>query len=82
MAGKTEYKRIWNEERLDRIYLTVPKGRKDELKARAAAQDKSLNQYIVDALDAAEGKPIEDKPDMVMQYKGKDMEFKIIDTKK
>lgn len=34
--------------------LKLHKGRKAELKALAAAQGKSLNKYITDAIDAAE----------------------------
>lgn len=53
MAGKTEYKREWNEHNLDRIYLTVPQGRKTEIQAIASAQDpkESLNSFIVKAIN-------------------------------
>lgn len=51
MAGKTEYKRAWNEEKLDRIYLTVVKGRKEEIKAHAESLGMSLNAYINDLIE-------------------------------
>lgn len=38
-------------ENYDRINLTVPKGRKDEIKAAAAKAGESMNQYIVGAVD-------------------------------
>lgn len=37
--------------KFDEIKIRLPKGQKDELKAEAAAQNKSLNQYIIDKLD-------------------------------
>lgn len=37
--------------KFDEIKLRIPKGQKEELKAAAAAQNKSLNQYILDKLD-------------------------------
>jgi len=53
MAGKTEYKREWNEQNLDRIYLTVPQGRKEKIQAAANVQDpkESLNGFIVKAIN-------------------------------
>lgn len=51
MAGKTEYKREWNEHNLDRIYLTVPHGRKAEIKAVADSKGQSLNSFINEAID-------------------------------
>lgn len=35
----------------DRINLTVPKGRKDELKAHAATQGESVNAFINRAIE-------------------------------
>lgn len=35
----------------DRINLTVPKGRKDELKAHAATQNESVNAFINRAIE-------------------------------
>ena len=36
----------------DRIELTVKKGRKEEIKAAAAAAGESVNEYIIRAVDA------------------------------
>jgi len=44
----------YNHSNYDRININVPKGERDRLKAVAAAQGKSLNQYVTDAIDAAE----------------------------
>ena len=38
-------------EKYDRINLVVPKGRRDELRAKAKAEGKSLNAYIVDRIN-------------------------------
>lgn len=43
--------RKYNESNYDRLYITVPKGKKDEYKAKADALGKSLNQYIVDCIE-------------------------------
>lgn len=37
--------------KFDDIKLRVPKGKKDEYKAKAAAEGKSLNQYIIDCIE-------------------------------
>lgn len=52
MAGKTEYKRIWNEENLDRLYITVKKGKKEEIIQSAKSKGfKSYNEYINHLID-------------------------------
>lgn len=38
-------------DKYDRIVLTMPKGKKEEIKASAAAVGESMNQYIVSAID-------------------------------
>ena len=38
MAGKSEYRNSWIAEKLDRINLTVPKGKKDTIKSHAEAR--------------------------------------------
>lgn len=48
---KTDYKRAFNEQKYDRLFITVPKGKKDEYKAKAEAEGKSLNQYIIDCIE-------------------------------
>ena len=51
MAGKTQYKNTWQKENVDRVNLTMPKGRKDEIKAHAEAQGQSVNGFINAAID-------------------------------
>ena len=46
MAGKTEYKNAWQREKVDRVNLTLPKGRKDEIRDHAASHGESLNGFI------------------------------------
>lgn len=46
MAGNSEYRNSWIAEKLDRINLTVPKGRKDTIKAHAEAHSESVNAFI------------------------------------
>ena len=41
----------WIAKAYDRINLTVPKGRKDEIKAHAEAQGESVNGFIGRAID-------------------------------
>jgi hypothetical protein len=86
MSGKTsnKSKAIYNAKAYDRIEIVVHKGHKAEIKAAAKSQDKSLNAFINDAIDATMEplRNVWDKPDMVLNYKGKNMEFKVIDTKK
>lgn len=48
---KTDYKRAFNEQKYDRLFITVPKGKKDEYKAKADSEGKSLNQYIIDCIE-------------------------------
>ena len=53
MAGRSEYRNGWIAEKLDRINLTVPKGKKDTIKAHAEAQGESVNGFINRAIDEA-----------------------------
>lgn len=46
MAGKTDYKNQWQRANLDRINLTVPKGRKEQIKAHSEATGESVNSFI------------------------------------
>lgn len=46
MAGETAYKNKWVKEKLDRVNLTLPKGRKDIIKDHAEAHGESLNSFI------------------------------------
>ncbi len=51
MAGKTEYKNTWQRENVDRVNLTMPKGRKDIIKTHAETQGESVNGFINRAID-------------------------------
>ena len=42
--------RKWNENNLERLYVTVKKGEKEEIKAAAEKVNESLNSYIVSAI--------------------------------
>ena len=53
MPGKSEYRNGWIAEKLDRINLTVPKGRKDIIKAHAEARSESVNAFINRAISEA-----------------------------
>ncbi len=46
MAGKTEYKNQWQRENVDRINLTVPKGKKEIIKAHSEARGESVNAFV------------------------------------
>lgn len=45
------YQNDYIREKYDRINLTVPKGRKEEIKKKAAAMGKSVNEYINSLID-------------------------------
>ncbi len=51
MAGKTEYKNQWQRENYDRINLTVPKGKKEIIKAHSETQGESVSAFINRAVD-------------------------------
>lgn len=42
--------RKWNENNLDRLYVTVPKGQKDIIKSIAESKGESVNSYINKAI--------------------------------
>ena len=46
MAGKTEYKNAWQKENVDRVNLTMPKGKKDIIKEHAESKGESVNGFI------------------------------------
>ena len=50
---KYQYRKAWTAEKLDRANLTMPKGKKDTVKAHAEAQGESLNAFINRAIDEA-----------------------------
>ena len=53
MVGKSTYRNEWIAEKLDRINLTVPKGRKEIIRAHAAAHGESVNGFINRAINEA-----------------------------
>lgn len=46
-----EYQNNYVKEKYDRISLIVPKGRKETIKKKAAAEGKSVNEYINRLID-------------------------------
>ena len=57
MKGKSgkfnqiSYQNEYIKEKYDRINLTVPKGRKEEIKKKAASAGQSVNEYINTLID-------------------------------
>jgi uncharacterized protein (DUF1778 family) len=51
MMNKSEYRNSWIAEKLDRINLTVPKGKKGVIKAHAESKGESLNGFVNRAID-------------------------------
>lgn len=47
MAGTTQYKNNWQREKLDRISLTVPKGRKEQIQSHASASSSCRQYYLI-----------------------------------
>lgn len=52
-ADKTKYQNDFILRAYDRINLTVPKGRKEEIKAFADRKGMSVNSFINEAIDTA-----------------------------
>lgn len=52
MPSSTQYKNQYISEKYDRINLTVPKGQKEQIAERAAAQGLSVNSYINNLIKA------------------------------
>ena len=52
---RTSRTREWNEDHLDRIYITVPKGLKSRIEAHARSKDESVNGMIGRLLRAEMG---------------------------
>ena len=50
--ARKEGNKRWDDKNLDRVSLAMPKGKKDSIKAAAAAVGESMNQYILAAVDA------------------------------
>ena len=51
MSNNVAYRNSWIAEKLDRINLTTPKGKKEVIKAAADAAGESVNAYINKAVD-------------------------------
>ena len=51
-SKESKYIYQFTKDNYDRLSLLLPKGDKDKIKARAAKQSKSLNQFIVDKINA------------------------------
>ena len=51
MAGNSEYRNKWIAEKLDRVNLTMPKGKKEVVQDYAAGIGMSVNAYINQAID-------------------------------
>ena len=49
--ARKEGNRKWDAANLDRVSIAMPKGKKDDIKAAAAAAGESMNQYIIAAVD-------------------------------
>ena len=49
--ARKEGNRKWDAANLDRVSIAMAKGKKDDIKAAAAATGESMNQYIVCAID-------------------------------
>ena len=49
--ARKEGNRKWDAANLDRVSIAMAKGKKDDIKAAAAAAEESMNQYIVCAID-------------------------------
>lgn len=61
---KSAYRNSWIAEKLDRVNLTMPKGKKEQVKEVADKVGLSLNAYINQAIDEKMEK------DIVQQYRG------------
>lgn len=48
MEKRIKRQNEWIKDKMDRIYLVVSKGVKDEWKSKAAAEGKSLNEWIIE----------------------------------
>lgn len=50
-SDKSAYRNSWIAEKLDRVNLTMPKGKKEQIKDAADKAGLSLNAYINQAID-------------------------------
>lgn len=74
MAGNTAYKNKFISEKYDRINLTLPKGLKEQVKARAQRGGLSINAYLYEliradlALPEAPAQAAPAQPEKEMEY--------------
>ena len=59
--NKSEYRNSWIAEKLDRVNLTMPKGKKEQVKAHAEAQGESMNAFINRAISETMERETPDK---------------------
>ena len=69
MATKTERKNDWNTKNYDRVAVVVKAGDRAKLQAAAAAEGKSVNRIIWEAIDAARPGLLEPLDDTSKQKK-------------
>lgn len=50
--NQIKYQNEFIKQKYDRVNLTVPKGKKDKIKAAAKAAGQSVNEYINSAIDS------------------------------
>ena len=50
-TAATRAKNKWQKENIDRINLTMPKGKKEQIQAHAEVQGESVNGFINRAID-------------------------------
>ena len=43
--------RKYNEKNYDRLYITIAKGRKEQIKEKAEESEMSLNEYVVNLIE-------------------------------
>jgi predicted HicB family RNase H-like nuclease len=49
----------YNKEKYDRITILVPKGKKEQIREKAKTEGKSVNEYIIGAINLLESKKSE-----------------------
>ena len=49
--ARKESNKKWDSANLDRVSIAMPKGKRETIKAAAAAAGESMNQYIIGAVD-------------------------------
>ena len=49
--ARKESNKKWDSANLDRVSIAMPKGKRETIKAAAAAAGESMNQYIIGVVD-------------------------------